>query len=98
MTLEREKRVIAIHPAAVVDHADERDSTALDQDLDLARTGVDAVFDEFFHHGSGTLHHFAGRNLAGDDVWQQANAAHGIRGRRSESSGQSPDSSFAYIA
>src|SRR5438132_1702234 len=56
--------------------ADERNSPASDQDLDLARTGVDAVFDEFFHHGSRTLHHFAGRNLAGDDVWQQANAAH----------------------
>jgi hypothetical protein len=76
MTLEGEERVIAIHPAAVVDYADERNSPASDQDLDLARTGVDAVFDEFFHHGSRTLHHFAGRNLAGDDVWQQANAAH----------------------
>src|SRR5438128_10530805 len=92
MTLEREECVIAIHPAAVVDYADERNSPASDQDLDLARTGVDAVFDEFFHHGSRTLHHLAGRNLAGDDVWQQANAAHGIRSQSSEFRGQRSDS------
>ncbi len=76
MTLERKERVIAIHSAAVVDHPDERNSTAANQDIDLARARVDAVLDEFFHHGSGALHHFAGRDLAGNDLRQQSNAAH----------------------
>src|SRR6266849_8150784 len=76
MTLERKERVIAIHAAAVIDHADERNSTASNQDVNLTRAGVDAIFDEFFHHGSGPLHYFAGRDLAGNDFRQQSNAAH----------------------
>src|SRR6266571_4437511 len=76
MTLERKERVIAIHSAAVVDHPDERNSTAANQDVDLTRAGVNAVLDQFFHHGSGALHNFAGRDLAGDDLRQQSNAAH----------------------
>ena len=76
ITLERKKRVIAIHAATVIDHPNERNSTAANQDVDLARAGVDAVLDEFFDHRSGPFHYFAGRDLAGDDLRQQSNAAH----------------------
>ena len=48
----------------------------MSHDLNLTGTGVDAVLDEFLHYGSGPLHHFAGRDLAGDGVWQQSDPAH----------------------
>ena len=74
---EREQRIVAIHAGAVIDHANERNSAAPNQDVDLARAGVDAVLDQLLHDGSGPLHHFAGRHLAGDGFGQQSNTAHG---------------------
>jgi len=50
---EREQGIIAIHTRAVIDHAHERNATAPNQDVDFARAGVDAVFDQLLHDRSG---------------------------------------------
>src|SRR6266404_4811589 len=50
MSLQRKQRIIAVHSTAVVDYANQRNSAASNDDIDLLRTGVDAVFDQFFDH------------------------------------------------
>src|SRR5438876_154994 len=50
MPLQRQQRIIAIHSTAVIDYANQRDSPATNDDVNLAGAGVDAVFDQFFHH------------------------------------------------
>src|SRR5437773_11623651 len=50
MPLERKQRVIPIHAAAVIDHANQRNSSATNHHVDFARAGVNAVFDQFLYH------------------------------------------------
>src|SRR5207248_4574792 len=78
VTFERKKRVVAVHAAAVVDDTDQRNPAAPDDDFDLSRTGIDAVLDQFFHDGSGPLHDFPRRYLAGKNLGQKSDAAHFI--------------------
>jgi hypothetical protein len=78
MTLERQQRVISIHAASIINHANERNSPAANQNLDLARAGIDAVFNQFLRHGTGALDYFASRDLAGNGVWEQSDSAHSI--------------------
>ena len=44
--LEREHRVIGVHPHAVIAHANERAPTVLDVDVEYARASVEGVFHE----------------------------------------------------
>src|ERR1700730_8942715 len=46
MPLQRKQRIVAVHSTSVVDHANERNSSATNDDIDLLCTGVDAVFDQ----------------------------------------------------
>src|SRR4030095_2788790 len=45
MPLQRKQRVIAVHAAAVIDYANQRNSTATNNDIDLPTTGVETVLD-----------------------------------------------------
>src|SRR6266496_3462868 len=45
--LERKQRIVAVHSAAVVDHANQRNSSATNDDVNFLRAGVNAVFDQF---------------------------------------------------
>jgi hypothetical protein len=76
MPLQRKQRIVAVHAAAVVDHANQRNSAATDHDIDFTSACVDAVFDQFFHYRRRAFHHFAGRHLAGHGLRQQSNPAH----------------------
>ncbi len=49
MSLERKQRVIAVHATAIIDHANQRNSAATNSDIDTASTGVETVFNKFFH-------------------------------------------------
>src|SRR4029077_1253219 len=49
MSLERKQRIIAIHAAAVIDHANQRNSTAPNNDIDVASAGVETVFNQFLY-------------------------------------------------
>jgi hypothetical protein len=45
MTFKRKKRIVTIHAASVINHPNQRDSSAPNQDFDLASPGVDTVLD-----------------------------------------------------
>src|SRR4029077_9933997 len=47
MPLERKQRVIAVHAAAVIDHANQRNAAATNNDIDVASAGVETVFNQF---------------------------------------------------
>src|SRR4029077_20188887 len=49
MSLERKQRIIAVHAAAVVDHANQRNSTTTNSDSDVASTGVETVFNQLLY-------------------------------------------------
>ncbi len=78
MAFHAEQGVLAIHPAAVVGHANESRAAALDVDFDVTRPGVEAVLHQFPHHRRGPLHDLAGGHLGGEGVGEDANAAHGV--------------------
>ena len=63
---ETEQRVIPVHANTVIDDTNHGGPAARDRHFDPACTCVNAVFDEFFHHGRRSLNHFSGSNLAGD--------------------------------
>ena len=77
MALEGKQRVVAIHPYAIVNHANHRNATAANHHVDLTGTGVDTVFDELLDDRSRALDDLAGRYLAGNGFWEQSDAAHG---------------------
>ena len=78
MTFQAKQRVVAVHAVPIVGHAHHGDAAALDDDFDGRRAGVEAIFDEFLDHARRPLDHLARRDLAGDDLGQQRDAAHGL--------------------
>ena len=63
MTLECEKRIVAIHAVAVVGDANELATAGFDFDANAICAGVEGVFEEFFDDGGGTIDDFTGSNL-----------------------------------
>ena len=49
MPLEAKQRVIAIHPASVINHPNQGNSTATNSDIDIAGAGVETVFNQLFY-------------------------------------------------
>ncbi|OPZ82680.1 MAG: hypothetical protein BWY76_02644 [bacterium ADurb.Bin429] len=63
--LQREHRVLARHPAAVVGDLNELAPGFLDHHLDIGGAGVERVLHQFLYHRGGTLDDFAGGDLIG---------------------------------
>ena len=63
--LDREPRVLRVHPLAIVLDANEFLAAQLDRDRDPSRAGVERVLHEFFDHRRGPLDHLAGGDLVG---------------------------------
>ena len=76
VAFEAKHRVLAVHAAAVIDDFEHRHATTLGVDLDVARTGIEAVFYQFSHDGGGPFHDLPGRHLAGECVGKNADAGH----------------------
>jgi hypothetical protein len=76
VALQRKQRVIAVHAAAVIDHANQRNSAAPNDDINLASTGVETVFNQFFYNRRRPFHDFTGRHLAGHGLRKQSDPAH----------------------
>src|SRR6516165_9473089 len=49
VSLERKQRVIAIHAASIIDHANQRNSTATNRDIDIAGSSVETVFNQLLY-------------------------------------------------
>ncbi len=90
MTLEREPRVLRLHPLAVVVDANQLLAAELDGDGDAPGAGVERVLDQLLDDGCRPLDDFAGRNLIREIGRKQAmNARH----RESDSGSPVSDSS-----
>jgi len=76
MPLQRKQCVIAVHAAAVIDHANQRNSTATNDDIDVAGAGVETVLNQFLHDRCRTFYYFASRHLAGQGLRKQSDPAH----------------------
>src|SRR2546422_3676022 len=63
---QRQDRVLAAHPLAVVAHPDERLPPVLDRHADRPSAGVERVLDELLHDGGRPLDHLAGGDLVRD--------------------------------
>ena len=79
VALEGEESVVLDHAVAVVGDADELAAAGFDFDADAGGSGVEGVFEELFDDGGGTLDDFAGGDLVGHQVGEDADAAHGDR-------------------
>jgi hypothetical protein len=49
MSFQRKQRIIAVHAAAVIDHANQRNSTAKNNDIDIAGACVETVLNQFLY-------------------------------------------------
>src|SRR5579871_637666 len=76
VALEGEEGVVLDHAVAVVGDADELAASGFDLDADAGGSGVEGVFEELFDDGGGALNDFAGSNLVGYQVGENADAAH----------------------
>src|SRR5262245_54678710 len=76
MPLQRKQRVIAVHATTVIDHANERNSTATNNNIDVASASVETVFNQFLYDRRRTFHNLAGRHLAGHGLRKQSDPAH----------------------
>ncbi len=86
MALERELRVRARHPLAVVFDRHQLLAAEIDDDGDPRGAGVDGVLDELLDDGGGTLDDFAGGDLVGEVGRQPMDAIHSQRFRRNSHS------------
>ena len=67
---------ISVHADAVVNYTNHCGSASRDRYFDPTGARVDAVFDEFFDHGSRSLHHFSSGDLACHFIRQKNDSAH----------------------
>ena len=71
LPFQTEQRVVAVHAAAVVPHADQLAPAGGDGDVNPFRAGVDRVFDQFLDDGGGTLDDLPRRDFVRDVERQQ---------------------------
>jgi DNA-binding SARP family transcriptional activator len=73
---EREGEVLACDPGAVVVHLHPPRAAFDERHAELARAGIEAVFDQLLEHRRRPLDHLAGRDLADEQLGQDAYRAH----------------------
>ena len=76
MPFQTEQCVLAVHPGTVVLDPNKLGSSSRKFHADPARTGINAVLDEFLDHRSRAFHDFACRDLACNFVREQADLSH----------------------
>ena len=76
MSLERKKRVVAQHAAAIVGDLNELFAARFNVDPNAGRTGIQRIFEQFFDHRSRTFYYLASGDLIGNVLRQYVNSAH----------------------
>ena len=74
--LDRETRVLGVHPLAVILDAERLLPTELDGHRDPPRTGIECVLDELLHDRRGPLDDLAGGDLVGKMQREAVDAGH----------------------
>ena len=82
VALERQPRVVGLHPLAVVFDANQPLAAELGRDGDATGAGVEAVFDELLDDGRGALDHLARGDLVCQSRHRQPMDSHDIRATR----------------
>ncbi len=72
MALDGEIELGGGHAGAVIADRDQRPAAVAQHDLDVARAGVDSVFDQFLDGGGRPLDDFAGGDAVDHDRRQKA--------------------------
>src|ERR1700756_3117212 len=80
MSLEGKQRVVGHHPTSVVGNLDELLATRLHLNADARGLGIQSIFQKFFHHRCGPLHHLAGGDLVGNGFGKNVDLAHEVLG------------------
>lgn len=70
MSLHRQSELVGGDTMAVVENANQRCATSFDIDIDMVRTGIQAVFQQFFDDGGGTLDDLARSDLVDERARQ----------------------------
>ena len=65
MTAKCQRQIVTVNAFAIVTHADQPHTAFLDLNINLARHGVDAVFQQFLEYGGRSFDHLAGGDLIG---------------------------------
>jgi hypothetical protein len=76
VALQREDRVVAVHPFAIVRDAYQIGAAVFELHADARRPGVDRVLDELFDDARRTFDHLAGRDLVRKIVGKSEDSAH----------------------
>ena len=66
MPLDRESRIVGVHPFRIVLNTDQSLAAELHRDGDPARPRIERVLDELLHDRGGPLDDFARGNLVGE--------------------------------
>jgi hypothetical protein len=74
--LKTEQHIIFIHALSIVNDPNKAGAAAFDLDLDSGGSGIEAVFQQLFHNGSGAFDNFPGGYLVGKLFWQYADFGH----------------------
>src|SRR5262249_33932024 len=70
VTFESDDSIVASHPLAVVEHADQPLTARLDFDVDRARAGIERIFEQFLHHRRRSFDYFPCGDFVGEGIWQ----------------------------
>jgi hypothetical protein len=72
MPLDGQIELVGGHAGAIIGNSDQRPAAVTQHDLDVARAGVDRVFDQFLDGGGRALDDFAGGDAVDHDRRQLA--------------------------
>ena len=76
MARDGQDQVVGVHPAAIIDDADQFTAALFDHHVDPRRAGVDGVFHQFLHDTSGTFDHFASGDFVDEIGRETLNSRH----------------------
>ena len=74
--LERQQRIVMIHPAAIIDHANHALPAGFHFDSDRLRPGIQRILQQFLHHRGGPLDNLPSSNFIRHIFSKDADAAH----------------------
>jgi hypothetical protein len=79
VSLKTQHGILPIHPTSIVNDPNQGRAAALGMHLNVPRSGIQAVFDQFTHQRGRPLHDLPCRHLAGERVWKNAYFGHEFR-------------------